>query len=409
MNIFFKLFSIIFLILLTNKSNGSEPLTKDNIQYKIQDVVRKPLGKSRSKASFAFKDFIETSGNSLQNAKRIAAILKLRQVLQPVMGGLSNDINTINADLRENIDFAIRKRLLSLEIMAQNNNDATMDNLVGQINIGGNSLTGTLIALPDNIGGFTFHVLTCAHVIDAIPTIDNRIIPINPNNFIGDFHIGGLFIGITSIKVFKKQPKNFVIGDTHILSPVNKVSYQTMGALPRYEDLEDIAILDLNPASHAALLVASNIHTVNLTPPATNRTLSFNSGNNRYNFHFISTLPEANNIVANANLQATNLILGYAAIHGAGMSLRKVGKRQQHPLFPNFINIPLADENQFIHDAPMYWGMSGGPIFYTVHNGFGGRDAHIYGVVKGAFPFDGVSPNWSSQCMGTFLKTGVLP
>ncbi len=354
-----------------------------------------------------------------------------------------NIMDYIQRYLREDLINTFQRSLLHLEVSYQNeekkNTNGPPDRfyeLVGRIRMeGGNQLSGTLIALPrilpfNNDGTqrpHTYHVLTCAHILDSIPKRLNGLCRVK-------FYLPNKQpVQINSITVFKKQKHlstitNLPNSDKRMKEEMtpNTVNLTDLRAVPQYDSLGDVAILNVSPYDYPILdqlnvknsvFSNENQHIV-LTFEREIDTKIAGSFLEVYHFHFIddNTQKEVlDGIIMKAN-NNSNAILGYPGyITG---NLVETSKRSVAPLFEEFVRLDTSLRNKrFRHDAPTYWGMSGGPIFfrkrfYQKDLGYPLRrnllhlnNISVYGVVHGVI---GNRNDNIKQCAGAFLQKSVI-
>ncbi len=428
-----KPFWILIVVFITFQHCNGANLTDQEVDNRVTDiVVRSNQPNNGPNTSFRFKKFIKTSvypfgGNQQQHEDTILSIRDIYANAIPIELGL-NDVD-IREILRrhylENTRF-LDDKLLETEIKFVNqfsnintnlsnfipiNYQNTINNttlgfssLIGEINLGIGSATGTLIPVPINGGEFQWKILTCAHILEAIQLQDNQ-------NEVCNFSLSfpGLLpfiIPINSVKILKANNR-----DTHLLShnnnnlnisPLNTIQFPGfVNAIPRYDTESDLAFCELGGG-----VILQNI--LNVLYPINNLQtngdiLSFALNGTNINFHTVNGLPTALNLalaVNNLN-KNNNFVVGYADFNRLSQTISRA--RFGNPLLPflgnNFID-PNHNQYTFFHDAPTFSKMSGGPIF-NVNNI--NNAVNVYGIVKA-----GHFNNQPGLCSGSFLQNNLL-
>lgn len=420
----FKFLCGIILLLLSHANGAQLPvLSTNNIDAHIGRMTLRPAGNLRSNASFRFKKFISLAPSSAQQTARQNVILSLRQRLaDPHLGQI------LEQDLVDRDSRFLQERLLKEEIntvaqvVPQHDNLIPDTRLVGTVLVGGvRKLTGILIALPNPQQGYpNFYVLTSAHVVESISLMANDVDIA--------FHLNGMNdpVPLTSLKIFKQPGRNVGIINLPDNNPPieNTLHINDIRAIPRYEEYGDIALMKIDPGWDPTLTfilmivnndldLQRNGNGAHLTMRVPNLDHNLNIIHNiTYHFYFMNNGQQAQHLINNANAHHTNYLLGYADV-GIGYNLYRSPKRHPQAMSlmpnPNIFSVNEINANHqvsslhFRHDAPLYLGMSGGPIFYTegdIHNNT--FSVHIYGLQSRYL-------NRTSQGIGSFLQEALLP
>src|SRR4029078_11856436 len=139
-----------------------------------------------------------------------------------------------------------------------------------------------------------------------------------------------------------------------------------------------------------------------------NNDLFFNLKNGKKcYFHFISNNDNDNEakvvVDGGVNFYGGGKCAGYSDLGLGGQPFFCITEKRDQAtrLIQNddtFIDNESFDAFAFPHDAPTYWGMSGGPIFYIDKDDE--EDFHVFGVVKSSIK--------GSYCEGSFLQRSIL-
>jgi len=439
----FTILCFIFCAGISFQTYGAAILSQAQIAEKAGDIIARDnavvAGANvphdtliRQNKCNSFKNFIRHARDTLTPHDRNQAIIAIRNVINnPQLR------NVFGQDLEDAAEF-LKKRLLRSEIMNQNTPLIApgaalnhLNNLIVRINNGAGTASGMLVPIP-TIGlpavvaarPITWKILTCAH---AIP--QNRLGDDNPILMRVDLPIG--VVPITRMAIFKRPgreatvhngavalPQNTIVFDT--LNPAGGLLLNNLRALPRYEDQGDIAWCNLPDNNHLHNLLTLHLNVPNgpgaagfpviapLPGVGGHQVLTFNralaGGNVTYNIHFVNAAPDAANIVGlvNAAPKQQNFIIGFTNFIAGGPTISKARNAATEVYAnPNFIDPTAAGHNEFMfyHDAPSYWGMSGGPIFNV---DIAANTVDIFGIVKGLQPQ--YAGPLASRCRGTFVR-----
>ena len=416
----------IFCIKITTQAHGVVVLSQSQIMGRSGAIIAKDnamlLGGPqanhhyviRQNRSDNFKRFLRNVSESTKVNTRNNAILALRNVVNnaQLRGIFAND-------LEDPFNFVL-KRLLRSEILHQNIPPFVlgaainhMNDMVLLVTDGTVSATGMLIPIP-TVGvaaaarPITWRVLTCAHSI--------------PNNRLGDDNpiqmrvimpaLGAINFPLASLKVFKRPARDAAVDNGGGQLPPNTLIFPDVRALPKYDIEGDVAWCDLAipDGMHAFLTFMLNVPPVGAVgfPAIAANMLTFQrnipgtAAPVTYTIRLVNVLADANNTVAviNALPKNQNFILGFPGFGGGGLTIAQA-RTAVTQIYPGFIDPAGAgfghNEFSFFHDAPSYWGMSGGPIFHV-----GVNAVEIFGIVKGAeTAFAGPL---ASRCKGTFIR-----
>lgn len=450
----FTILCFIFCVGISFQTYGAAILSQAQITEKVNDIIARdnmivPGGPNiahntliRQNQSNSFKNFIRHARDTLTLHARNQAITTLRNAINnPQLR------NVFMQDLEDAAEF-LKKRLLRSEIMNQNipltapiivpgaainqNHINNINNLIVLINNGAGTASGMLVPTA-TIGALaaarpiTWRILTCAH---AIP--QNRLGDDNPILMRVNLPIG-MQVNITRMAVFKRPGRDATVHNGAAALPVNTLVFDTLNpvgggllnnnlrAFPRYEGQGDIAWCELpnNNMLHNDLTLHLNVpNAPGVGFPAigpigggvgVHQVLTFNRGlagaNITYRIHFVNALADAANIVGlvNGTPKQQNFIIGFTNFIGGGQLTASTARNIATELYanPQFIDPTPAGHNEFMffHDAPSYWGMSGGPIFNV---DLAANTVDVFGVVKGSYPQ--YAGPLASRCRGTFIR-----
>ncbi|MBY0281361.1 MAG: serine protease [Alphaproteobacteria bacterium] len=450
MQVFLRLFCVLFAFYASANGAAAVPLTAANINARIGNLLSNPAVADANEC-FEFREFIENSTNPATGPARIAAITRLRALLN------SNVFADNVEPYLKNTDF-LSNRLLKLEIKHENpNNNLDINhrtehitNMMVRIETPKGSASGILIPVPDrfNAGGMPHHswaILTCGHILDDV-SIEKKTFGGIPENF--NAHLNTLPVGILnpipihSIKVFKTnsfrlENKN---GFAYEGFGDNILNAQDIRAIPRYEYPGDFALcyLHLTLAQIQAInqeFLAAPVGGVYPNIHVAAHQISF-QGRNRghgeftYNFKFIRDVPTRDAYVGEINAAAPDhgrkgFVLGYVenpALLGnyvLTLSTSRAGGTQIYGgdfIDPTGVAARPENEFMFFHDAPTYSGMSGGPVFNTPGDVAHANEINIFGVVQAYNSPDlpplpnppPPNPELQSRCSASFLMESIL-
>lgn len=254
----------------------------------------------------------------------------------------------------------------------------------------------------------TWKILTCAHSLPSARLGDDN--PLQMTVVVPS--LGMVNFALSSMKVFKRPARSATVDNGAGPFPADTLVFPDVRALPRYDIEGDVAWceLALQDWEHNFLTFVFNIPAVGVAgfPVLAANTLTFQRNIPAipapivYTIHFVNVLADATNIVGAINglPKNQNYILGFPGFGGGGLTVSQA-RTPATQLYPTFIDPAGAgnghNEFCFFHDAPSFWGMSGGPIFHI-----GPNTVNIFGIVKGA------ATNFAgplvSQCKGTFIR-----
>jgi len=244
----------------------------------------------------------------------------------------------------------------------------------------------------------------------------------NPNEMASFTLERKLSIPLHAIKVFKRENRNSrliaINTDGEIESGPNMLDLNDRArSLPRYDMEGDIAICYLAEQIDSAIVPTNTQDYLNDSFPISNLTcndfsLVFDLNNdgvpNRIRFHRITS--EANAVTLTAFLnkreRSQTFVVGYPGFNPRSQTLSRARPLADHftPLDTISLSAVFADvinEYNFNFDAPIYPGMSGGPIFTLIPSIPITID--IYGVVR-AISFGSAAQPHPSRCDGSFLR-----
>lgn len=401
---------IIFILLTcTHTYSAQSILTQRTINEKVTDILSSgadendtPLHERRDVKLFQFRKFIDTAKNSVKSDQP-HVIWELRTLLNE-----KRLEAYIRYDLGESVEF-ILKRLMRAEQDYQDDNDNTVihdtefPRFVGYISVNGSSLTGTLLPLPKQEGGFSWYVLTSAHLLNGIGIIDRVEDKVTFTTSMG------LSIPIKSIKIFREGGKNVSItnikreGDETF--NVNSINFADVRASPRFGNLADVALCEIenNPTWDPILTHVLNVKSVEWHNMALLIKRECKGEEQIIAFNFVNTIASAHTQFERFNREgkSTKFILGYANLSPTN-DLRISQPREAYTaLYDRDTFGEFVSQYHFVHDVPTFWGMSGGPVVH-VHNQ---NRIDVFGVVKsGTNMYDPHDSSKRSLCSASFLQ-----
>lgn len=381
--------------------------------------------------SFIFQQFIKNSQLPLRNQELLKnVILELRDLYRTCARILKEHLGEINF-LKEKLIEAEIRFLNQFHIAggsAFNNSDypayqAAINNvtrnfsrMVGKITVtneGGGSVTGTLFPIQTADGGYEWAVLTCAHIMDCINKKDH-------SKEVATFTLEGVPpIPLRAIKIFKRENRESrsiaINTNGEINSEKNTLDLEHLArALPRYDKEGDIAICYLAPRIMGAMATQTLLKM--FFPVADvcfqNNQTAFNIINQgvpiSVRFHQVTNAQtDIPTFLTSMNAHGRNqiFILGYPGFNSHTQTL-SIARPLVNDLNPHAISMSdqfsaPVNEHNFYFDAPIYHGMSGGPIFALTPGNPNIID--IYGIVR-ALNFGNLTTPYPSRYEGTFLK-----
>jgi hypothetical protein len=294
-----------------------------------------------------------------------------------------NDIlDTLSEYLNLNFNRYLQSILFKIELSVKKENKNSNDDfnmLVGNIVFENGSIaTGTLIPIPNPVNNdIKWHVLTAAHIINAIPRIEKPNYQVHFTSNIKEYASA---IPLKGIKIFKEKGRGIKITyPTTNTFTINSMSTQDIRTTLSYNNDNDLALCELDISAEANKVISESLLNTKYLPNFSSDRLIFKLKNDKFCILYFFGNRETSSVVREAN-QKTNVSLGYADI-GNGIDLFICEKRDENTKIqdsPNNFIYNISNLN-FSYDAPGHPGMSGGPIFYIDRSG----SAHIYGVISG--------------------------
>lgn len=427
-----KVFFLIFFFSNNFCVTAAGILDVQSIRDRAREVIDNRIHSENGlMASFRFQQFIKNSQLPLNNQELFKnVILELRNLYRTCAKILKEHLGEINFIKDKLIEAEIRF-LNQFHIAggnefnnshypayqtAINNVTRNFSRMVGKITVtneGGGSVTGTLFPIQTADGGYEWAVLTCAHVMDCINKKDH-------SKEVATFTLEGIPpIPLRAIKIFKRENRESrsiaINTNGEINSEKNTLDLDQLArALPRYDKEGDIAVCYLAPrimgATVTQTLLKVFFHVTNVN--FQNNQTSFNITNHgipiTVRFHGVANIQtDIPTFLTSMNAHDRNqiFILGYPGFNSHTQTL-SIARPLANHLNPHTLAMSdqfsaPVNEHNFYFDAPIYHGMSGGPIFALTPANPNTID--IYGIVR-ALNFGNLTTPYPSRYEGTFLK-----